>query len=224
MTDIDSAVQKLTPEQVAGILSGAIVVAPGVAESVRRIHGVTPPAVAVVPAVLSPADRRRENEAWLASQAVYEEARDRAEAAGGTPETLNALLAPTGRRLSGGLVLHPLTISGYVFLEAVDSPFVTGGGAPLPTDLMFLAAALTVPEEAAALLTYDDDFRPQVDRGGLADLARRIGQQVRAEDVPRVLAHATAQLGMMFPTAPTAAKAGSEEGGSGPLEGTPAAL
>jgi hypothetical protein len=46
---------------------------------------------------------------------------------------------------------------------------------------------------------------------------------VTAADVPRVLAHATAQLGMMFPPAP-AKKEVREEGGSVPLGGTPAAL
>ena len=216
--DIEQAVAKLSPEQIAGILAGRIVVSPAVAEAVRRVHGAEAAAVAVAPAPAPAKPSAAEaNAAWLAGQDAYEDARARAEAAGGDPAVLNALLSPAvPQPLYAELVLHPLTLAGYVFLEAVDSPFVAGGE-PGPVDLLYLAAAVIAPELAAAAVTFDDDFRPRPDRAALAELAAHVGK-VPAGHVPRIITHATRQLSIMFPKREET----KESEGAGPLGATAA--
>lgn len=210
-TEIDNAVRKMTPDQVAAVLAGTMAVSPLVAEAVQRIHGRPAPAVVTVAAP----DARKEQAAWLAGQDAYDDARARAEGAGASVETLNALLAPAdGLVLSCGMRLLPMTLSGYVFLEAVDSSFVSGAEAG-PSDLLHVAMALVAPEDCAAILTYDEDFRPRADREAMTVLARRIGGKLTAEDVPALLRHAKRQIETMFPPPPPKEKKESE--GSDPL-------
>lgn len=211
-----AAARQLTPEQLDEFKAGRLLLPPKLAEFVCEFHNVTapPPPVIVVPPKLS----TTQTADWLASQDAYDAARDKADAVGASPANLNALLQPDSLKLPCGLTMLPLTLSGYIFLEAVQSPYVMASAEkPTPTDTLLLSLALICPEKAAALLTFGEDFQPSVTSPDeLTKLALTYAARVGSEDVPRLMAHATAQFGLMFP---------QRQGGDGsdPLTRTPAA-
>jgi hypothetical protein len=209
-----TAVNMLTPEQIDEFKAGRLILPPGIAALVMERHGIkTMP----VPEGAQTNAVDRETAAWLQSQDTFDEARGKADAAGASPATLNALLQPDSLTLPSGLRMLPLTISGYVFLDAVGNPLATGSGMPGPGDILLLACALIEPEACAAVVGFDDDFNLRItDRLALNALTTRIGNRCGAADVAPLLAHATHQLRLMFPPAPDKAIAGSE--GSDPLK------
>lgn len=219
LAGLADALNQLTPEQITEFKAGRLILTPMLASmlAVRLgLASVPVPEGAVSVPDVPPADN--EAAAWLQSQDVYDAARDKAEAKGASPANLNALLQPPSLTLPCGLTMLPLTLSGYIFLEAVQNPFVTGGGAAAPTDLLLLAVALTVPEKAAALIRFDEDFSPSIkDPDAFTKLVNETGAKVTAVDVPPLMAHATAQFQLMFP--PRA----KESEGSDPLKETAAA-
>jgi hypothetical protein len=211
-----AAAQQLTAEQLDEFKAGRLLVTPAMQQIICAVHRVPPPAVAaaiVAHTLNSPQPAARsEQEKWLDSQDAYDAARARAEAAGASPANLNALMQPGEQTLPCGLVMRPLSLSGYVFLEAVGSPFVTGGN-PTPADLLFLALAVVCPEDAAGCVKFNDDFCPQIsDPGTLSKLLRDVGGRVGAADVPRLMRHAGEQMRQMFP------ERAAESEGASPLD------
>lgn len=198
-----AAVKALTPAQLDEYQAGRLTVSPGIAE-VLASQGIHPPQPATPPPYAI-------GDAWLKSQDAYDDARAVAEAAGASPANLNALLQPGEQRLPCGLTMRPMVLSGYVFLEAVSSPFVVGGRQPTPADLLFLAMALTIPERVSALIRFDDDFAPVVaDPEALRTLSCEYGGRVGAADVALLTAHAQAQFALMFPRQPAAESEGAD--------------
>lgn len=198
LTILISAARQLTPEQLDEFRNGRLVVTPAMAEVIGHLHGVTaPPAVVAyhktTPPAAPPGDK------WLQSMDAYDDARTKAESAGASPGTLNALLQPEATHLPCGLTLRPMVLSAYVFLEAVRSPFITGGEIT-PGDLLLAAVAMIVPEKVTALLEFDADFCPAMrDTTSFHALVREVGGQIGIQDAPLIVAHARRQMELAFP-------------------------
>lgn len=197
LTILISAARQLTPEQLDEFRNGRLVVTPAMAEVIGQLHGIRPvvsppPATPVSPPPASQGE-------WLKSMDAYDDARAKAESAGASPGTLNALLQPEATHLPCGLTLRPMVLSGWVFLEAVGSPFVSGDREINPSDILLLVLALTVPERVSALVEFDNDFTAIVkDSGKLTVLCREIGGQIGEADFPLITAYGTAQVRLMF--------------------------
>jgi hypothetical protein len=139
-------------------------------------------------------DRDLETRAFLEAQPAYDAALAKAEAAGGPPDVLNALLS--GSPALSGLKLHPLTLGGYLLLQAAGCAYLTGGPVN-PRDNTLLILALTEPEWAAGRVSFDSNGQGCFDSKELASKLTGIARQTPVWMMQAVLRYFLRQMRVM---------------------------
>lgn len=98
---------------------------------------------------------RAQAEAQLHTLEAYAQAASEARSLGGPAAGLAALLRQPVR--CGPFTLHPMTLSVFLFLKAIDSPLLSSGISNLDLeDICQALLAFTGPEQSAAFLRFTD--------------------------------------------------------------------
>lgn len=156
-----------------------------------------------------------ENKAFLAAQPAYDAALAAAESTGGPAATLNALLCPERVELRE-IALYPLTLGGYLLLQALDSPWLRGGEVTIK-DNALVALALTNPEWIRGNVFFTSDLTTEVDHHKLAAKLTEAAHATPGWAWPGIVQHLLRQIQVM-----SGSSASPED--TDPLVLTPASL